>query len=112
MRSQAAQFSDSEDKKDDYREQESDFVLASLMLAKSWQRLGREDMAHQQFDRVVQLRSDLRVLADEKLNGESNLLLVVDFGYGPKKFTHGSDGAFVGFVRRPIARGLFPGRRS
>ena len=32
------------------------------MLAKSWQRLGRDDLAKQEFDRVVQLRRDLRDL--------------------------------------------------
>ncbi len=101
-------YSDSGDKKDNYREQESDFVLATLMLGKSWQRLGREDMARQQFDRVVQLRCDLRVLADEKLNGESNLLLMVDFGYGPKKLARGSDGAFIGFGPPPDRAGIIP----
>ena len=101
-------YSDSSDKKDDYREQESDFVLATLMLGKSWQRLGREDLARQEFDRVVQLRRDLRVLADEKLNGESNLLLMVDFGYGPRKVAREMDGAFVGFAPPPDRAGVIP----
>ena len=100
------EYDDANDRKD--RETESDFVVADLMLAKSWQRLGRDDMARQAFDRVVQLRRDLRVLADEKLNGESNLLLVVDFGYGPKKQARGSDGAFVGFGPLPQQAGMIP----
>ena len=36
---------------------ESNFALGYLMLAKCWQRLGDEDKARQNFDRVVELRS-------------------------------------------------------
>lgn len=100
-------YTDESDKNHGYREQESNFVVAMLMLGKSWQRLGREDMARQTFDRVTQLRSDMRVLADEKLNGESNLLLVVDFGYGPQKVAD-ADGSLVGFWPPPVRAGLIP----
>src|SRR4051794_25740379 len=93
-------YANPDDKQHGYREQESNFILANLMLAKSWQRLGRDDMARQEFDRVTQLRSDMRMLADERLNAESNLLLVVDFGYGPQKVTT-EDGSVVGFAPPP-----------
>jgi tetratricopeptide (TPR) repeat protein len=100
-------YTDDKDEKHGYREQESNFILANLMLARCWQRLGKEDMATKEFDHIVQLRKDLRVLADEKLNGESNLLLMVDFGYGPRKVRNG-DGAFVGFEPPPDRAGIIP----
>jgi tetratricopeptide (TPR) repeat protein len=100
-------YSDKEDKKEDYRAQESNFVLATLMLAKSWQRLGRDDMAASEFERCVGLRSDLRVLADPSRNAQSNLLLVLDFGYGPTKVTD-ADGSIVGFAPPPERAGIIP----
>jgi tetratricopeptide (TPR) repeat protein len=100
-------YTDDSDSKRGYREQESNFVVAALMLAKSCQRSGRDELARQNFDRVTQLRSDMRVLADEKFNAESNLLLVVDFGYGPQKVTH-ADGSIVGFWPPPERAGRIP----
>jgi tetratricopeptide (TPR) repeat protein len=104
-------YSDKEDKKNDYREQESNFVVATIMLAKTWQRLGRDDLAHQNFDRAMELRPDLKPLCDFDLNRDSNLLLVVDFGYGPKKVRDG-DGAFVGFAPTPREVGAIPEARA
>lgn len=92
---------------DKYRDVESRFTLAYLMLAKSWQRLGREDMALANFNRVAQLRPDLAVLADPKRNAESNFLLVLDYGYGPRKVTD-FDGAIVGYGPKPYEAGPIP----
>ena len=92
---------------DQYREQESNFALAYLMLARSHQRLGREDLAEKNFQRVAQLRQYLDVAADPRLHGESNVLLVVDFGYGPRKVTN-FDGAVVGFAPTPAEMGPPP----
>jgi tetratricopeptide (TPR) repeat protein len=104
-------YSNNEDKKDDYRELESNFVLATLMLAKCEQRLGKDEKAHADFAKVVELRRDLAALADENLNRDSNLLLVVDFGYGPRK-VKSSDGAIVGFAPPPQRVGLIPRPRA
>ena len=81
-------YSGDDGRSDDYRQVESDFALGYLMLGKCHQRLGHPDLARANFDRVVQLRNWLAPLADERMNGESNLLLVVDFGRGPRKFTN------------------------
>jgi tetratricopeptide (TPR) repeat protein len=104
-------YSNNEDKKDDYRELESNFVLGTLMLAKAEQRLGKDDDAKKDFERVVELRPDLKALADEEMNRESNLLLVVDFGYGPRKVRR-DDGAVVGFAPPPQQVGLIPRPRA
>lgn len=93
--------------RDQYREQESNFALAYLMLARSYQRLGRDDLATKNFERVAQLRSDLSELADPGLNADSNVLLVVDFGHGPQKVTD-FDGSVVGFAPSPAEEGPSP----
>lgn len=92
---------------DRYTDVQSDFVLADLMLGRCWQRLGRDDKAQNEFDRVTKLRPDLAQLADPRLNGESNLLLVVDYGWGPRKIRNG-DGALVGFSPNPVTGGPIP----
>jgi tetratricopeptide (TPR) repeat protein len=70
---------------DQYSQVESNFALGFLMLAKCYQRLDRADDARKDFDRAVQLRPDLANLADFGINQKSNVLLVIDFGYGPYK---------------------------
>src|SRR4051812_30640011 len=94
-------YGESKNKDDEYRKIESDFALGYLMLAKSFQRLGDDQAARKNFDRAAELRPNLKSLADVKRNAESNVLLVVDFGRGPKRKTNDYDGAFVGFVPRP-----------
>ena len=93
--------------KDQYREQESNFALAYLMLGRTYQRLGREDAATKAFARAAELRSDLAALADARVHAESNVLLVVDFGFGPQKVTSG-DGSLVGFAPTPQEEGPPP----
>lgn len=95
------------EKEDQYREVESDFALGLLMLAKAQQRVGREDDARRNFARVAKLRPHLAALADYEWNRRSNVLLVVDFGYGPKKITD-FDGAIVGFGPTPAEAGPIP----
>jgi tetratricopeptide (TPR) repeat protein len=86
--------------KDQYREVESNFILARYMLARSYQRLGREDLAQANFKRLVDLRPDLAAFANYDRNLKSNVLLVVDYGYGPQKVTN-RDGTFVGVAPLP-----------
>src|SRR5436309_2660251 len=47
-------YGESKNKDDEYRKVESDFALGYLMLAKSFQRLGDEQAARKNFDRVVE----------------------------------------------------------
>jgi len=95
------------DASDQYRQVESNFVLAYLMLGRCDQRLGKPDDAHKAFDRVVDLRPDLRTLADYRRNEQSNMLLVVDYGFGPEKMTS-RDGTIAGFRPTPREEGPIP----
>jgi len=98
----------SDDKKSDqYQEVESNFALGLLMLGKTWQRLGREDLARGNFDRAIKLRPGLQALADYNWNDKSNVLLVIDFGYGPRKITD-ADGSIVGLGPTPAQAGPIP----
>lgn len=101
---------DEKDEKKDYANQESNFVLATIMLGKCWSHLGRDDLAQANFDRVKQLRSNLGDIADPQLAKQSNVLLVVDFGYGPRKATE-FDGSIVGFKPTPAEAGAIPSPR-
>lgn len=92
---------------DDYSDVESNFMLASIMLGKSYQRLGRDDLARGNFDFVKAHRPDLATLADYDRNAQSNLLLVVDFGYGPQKVAN-DDGVVAGFAPLPMQEGAIP----
>ncbi len=92
---------------DKYKELDSNFVLAQYMLARCYQRLGKDDLAAANFKRVVDLRPQLSALADVNMNQQSNVLLIIDSGAGPRKATNG-DGAFVGFVPTPAEVGPPP----
>jgi len=100
-------YGESDQKNDQYRQVESNFALGYLMLAKSYQRLGRDDLADKNFARAVELAPYLKPLADPQRNAESNLLLVVDYGHGPQKETN-YDGALVGFRPTPSRAGPLP----
>ncbi len=89
---------------DKYADVDSNFALGYLMLAKSWQRLGEDDKAQSLFVKVRDLRPDLAYLADPTMNRDANLLLIVEWGQGPRKVANG-DGAFVGFAPRPREAG-------
>jgi tetratricopeptide (TPR) repeat protein len=100
-------YADKQDVKDNYSEQESNFTIALMMLGKAYQRLGRNDLAQANFDRARELRPDMAAMVDPERNATSNLLLVVEYGYGPRKVTDG-DGAIVGFSPTPDDAGLIP----
>lgn len=101
------EYKDPKSKSSDYTEQESNFAAALIMLGRCWQRLGRDDLARATFDQVRQSRPDLEALADYDRELDSNLLLVVDFGYGPHKVTD-FDGSIVGFAPQPWQAGTIP----
>jgi tetratricopeptide (TPR) repeat protein len=89
-------YADTRDRRNDYREVESNFAAAMVMLGRTWQRLGREDQAKLNFDRLLEHRPTLRSIASVDVHANSNLLLVIDFGWGPRKVTE-SDGSIVAF---------------
>ncbi|GIW75082.1 MAG: hypothetical protein KatS3mg104_0145 [Phycisphaerae bacterium] len=100
-------YADPEKKSNDYTEQESTFVLAHLMLGRTYLRLGRDDLARESFEKARQLQPRLARLAEPSVHTDSNVLLVVDFGYGPKKVTD-YDGTIVGFAPTPESAGRLP----
>src|SRR2546423_13777066 len=97
-------YGEGNDKRDEYRRVESNFALACIMLGRCWQRLGREDLAHANFQRAIDLHPWLRPVADDQTNADSNVLLVVEFGHGPRKITN-FDGAIVGLGPTPAEVG-------
>lgn len=100
-------YGEGSDKADKYRTQESNFALAYLMLGKCYQRLDRAADAQRAFARAVELRPGLASVADWARNEQSNVLLVIDYGFGPQKVAN-SDGAIVGFAPTPQEEGPVP----
>jgi hypothetical protein len=87
-------------KEDKYQEVESDFIIAYFMLGKSWLKLGRDDKAQDMFSRVARLRPPLSQLLADNRPAESNVLLVVEFGQGPRKVNQG-DSSIAVFRPKP-----------
>jgi tetratricopeptide (TPR) repeat protein len=92
---------------DKYSEADNNFALAYLMLGKSLQRLGRPDDAARNFELAVKVRNYLAPVADFERNARSNVLLVVDYGLGPKKGAE-FDGSIVAFGPTPPQAGPIP----
>ena len=90
-----------------FQEVDSTFVLARYLLARCYQRLGQDDLAAANFARVTQIRPDLGPLADPKRNAAANVLVVIDFGEGPRKATD-PNGYVTGFVPAPQQVGPVP----
>ena len=100
-------YSDDHGNKQDSREVDSDFALASLMLGKCWLHLGRSDLSKANFDRAASLRPELAPVVRLASEPPSNVLLLVDFGYGPQKQQSG-DGSLSGFRPTPSEVGIIP----
>ena len=100
-------YADDHGNKQDSREVDSDFALASLMLGKCWLHLGRNDLAQANFDRVTSLRPELAPVARVASEPRNNILLLVDFGYGPQK-EYSGDGSLAGFGPKPSQIGGIP----
>lgn len=97
-----------EKKSDDaYRSIESNFALAYLMLGRCWQHMDRPDLAKANFDRAAALQPSVAPLADMDMNARSNVLLVVDYSFGPHYVTD-FDGAIAGFAPTPQSAGRVP----
>ncbi len=91
-----------------YDEQESDFVIALLLLGRTWTQLGRTDEAARYFDRAVELRPGVSALARELGNRSNNVLLYVEYGFGPRKVETGMDGNALDFYPHPGQAGSIP----
>lgn len=89
---------------------ESNFSLANIMLGRTWQKLGRDDLANACFARAVQLQSYLAPLADPEMHRRANVVLVVDYGYGPRRNTE-FDGSILTFQPTPEQVGPIPSPR-
>jgi hypothetical protein len=100
-------YGEGKDKEDEYKEVESNFTVAYLMLARSWQKLGEEEKAANLFARVGQLRPDLKYIADADRSTRSNVLLIVDYGVGPRKMRR-HDNSIVTFGPPPSQAGPIP----
>ena len=100
-------YGEAKGKDDQYVKTESNFALSYLMLAKCWQRLGNDEAAAKNFQRVGELRRYLMSLAVPEMNRRANVLLVVDFGQGPRRAPD-VDGSVVGFVPHPQVEGPVP----
>lgn len=93
-------YADAKDEKRGYTEQESTFVVAHIMLGRCYQHLNRPDLAQMNFEQAAKLQPRLANLANETLNKEANVLLVVDFGYAPRK-VEGFDSSQIAFRPEP-----------
>jgi tetratricopeptide (TPR) repeat protein len=100
-------YGESDVKGEEYREVESNFAIAWIMLGKCWLRLGYEDKAHAMFERVAKMRPDLQYLVDWERMQRANVLLIVEQGQGPQKILHG-DNSVVGFSPHPREVGPVP----
>lgn len=92
------------DKPDQFTEVSSSFALGYVMLGRCYQRLGESGKAADAFSQAVKLRPDLAALCNPVVNVDSNVLLVIDWGYGPHKVAAG-DGSFVGIRPTPEQAG-------
>jgi tetratricopeptide (TPR) repeat protein len=74
-----------DDKEEQYEELESDFIAAQVMLAQCWNKLGREDNADKILERAQRINPS--IANRTTFSKAANVLLVVDFGEGPRKVT-------------------------
>jgi tetratricopeptide (TPR) repeat protein len=100
---------DYDEKKDDKsaKTNESNFALATIMLGRCWQKLGRDDLANPCFAKAGQLQPYLQALSDPELHRRSNVLILADYGYGPERETE-FDGSALAFKPSPAMVGPIP----
>ncbi len=77
---------------------ETDFALGHLMHGIASSQIDRDREAQDHFNRAVALNGRLRPLVDRFAAGDYNLVLVVDFGRGPRKIGTGPDNAIATFA--------------
>lgn len=96
------------DKADHYREVESRFSVALLMLGRSWVMLNRPDLADACFRQVVETYPEFYAIAQRLADRRVNTILFVEFGFAPRKVEGGMDGSLVRFVPTPQSAGEVP----
>lgn len=92
-----ADYGEDPDRPERFRIIESDFALAALMLGRCHVKLGDDELARRNFAAAVRARPDLAPLADVELHRRSNLLLLVDADFGPRKIAN-EHGQIIGFL--------------
>ena len=94
-------------KSGDYTTVENDFAIALLLLGRCWEKLGSPDNAQAQWAQLDQMRPDARELLQRTRDPLTNVMVVVDFGFGPRKTTE-FDGSIVRFYPSPGEVGQIP----
>jgi hypothetical protein len=89
---------DSPDPLETYQPRPSNFTLGYLLNGIANQQLAREAEADERFAAAVESNPAVAGLVDALKRGSYNLLLVVDYGRGPKKIGTGPDNAIARFV--------------
>lgn len=81
-----------------YTPVESNFALGYLLKGVADQALDRTFEAREHFESAVAVRPQLKPIVERLERGPHNALLVVDYGFGPRKENYGPDGCFSRFV--------------
>jgi tetratricopeptide (TPR) repeat protein len=83
----------------------SNFTLGYLLSAIANQQLDRDDEAADHYRRVIELNRELEPVTDALRGGRFNTVLVVSFGFGPRKEGYGPDRALARFTPRSASDG-------
>jgi len=78
----------------------SNFTLGYLLSAVANQQLDRDDEAADHYRRVIELNRELEPVTEALRSGRFNTVLVVSFGFGPRKEGYGPDRALARFTPR------------
>ncbi len=89
---------DSPDPLETYEPRPSNFTLGYLLNGIANQQLARDAEAFERFDEAVESNAAVAPLVESLRTERYNLLLVVDYGRGPKKIGTGPDSAIARFV--------------
>ena len=88
-----------------YRAVESNFALGYMMHGIASTMLGRRPEASDHLSKVAQLNPSLQGVVDRIESGDDNIILIVDYGRGPRKIGTGPDAAIASFVPRTHSDG-------
>jgi tetratricopeptide (TPR) repeat protein len=99
-----ADYGESPDDPEHFKIIESDFALAAIMIGRCHVKLGNDGEAQRNFDIARRTRPDLEALCDIELHRRTNVLLLVDADFGPRKVVNDS-GQIVGFLPGPEMAG-------
>lgn len=83
---------------DNYNSVESNFALGYLLAGIASSTMGREDEANEFYDTALRHNYELSNVTNQLRSGEYNTILVVDYGFGPRKVGYGPDRCLSRFV--------------